>query len=191
MPRQRIKPLVTRETNGKLTAEMPLLSTEASVSATKLPDFDTVATAAATTTSEEGDKTEASTPLPVAPKKDATVARQTHGASFSISGPITNVQQLIGRRSVAKGSMGSFENLSDYREHIEKLTLGELHAHSIDSMVTPIYDRATLLTRLEREWTAVSSRVAGRGAGGSRPNPNFTAEQNVQAAALLKKMQRR
>lgn len=162
--------LPLHETNGAISTETP---------DSDLPDVD----APSNTATGTGDTS-----------KDSSVARagksahQAHGAVMT--GPISSVQQLIGRRSVAKGSMGSFGTLEDYRDHIDTLSLGELHAHAIDSMETPIYETSILKTRLERKWTEVNARTTpGRGPGQSRGGPGgYTPEQNAKAQALLKKM---
>lgn len=171
-------PLIFSETNGAVTTEsIPVTTHEIDAS------FDTVSA----TGSTENDTNLASMKIPLKSK----TPHQAHGAV--IRGPISTVQQLIGRTSVAKGSMGSFGTLEDYRDHIDTLTLGELHAHAIESMETPIYDTPVLKTRLERKWTEVVSRTTpGRGVGQARQNAGgYTPEQNAKAQALLKKMQRR
>lgn len=176
MPRRPSKPLL--ETNGAiLTASNPIAGVTKlapSVPATAAPDFDTIGK---DKSPNEGDTATASkTELP---------SRQTHGASF-VRGPITSVQQLIGLRNVAKGSMGSFETIGAYRNHINKLTLGDLHSHAVESQVTPIHDRDRLIKRLESEWTTVASRNPGRGAGVT--HPLSTPEKDEKMRGMLKEM---
>lgn len=172
------------ETNDAvLTASNPMVAKASVTNVTTMPQFDTVATTIndSPTKDKASDEVEASTPSPIP-------SRQTHGASF-VRGPITSVQQLIGLRNVAKGSMGSFETVAEYRKHVEKLTLGDLHTHAVESNVVPIDDRDRLLRRLETEWTTVASRAPGRGAGGNRPLS--TPEKDQRAKDLLKATLRR
>lgn len=173
------------ETNGAVATAAPTTLPTHKVDAS----FDKVESDTDETSEAETDSARAAKlpPKTVAKTSPPPPPRQAHGAI--IRGPISSVQQLIGRNSVAKGSMGSFETLSDYRDHIDTLTLGELHAHAIDSMETPIYDTSVLKTRLERKWTEVSARnTPGRGVGQSRGVKGYTSEQNAAAQALLKKM---
>lgn len=172
--------LPLHETNGAISTETPSAPTHRVD-----PSFDEVdakVDSDSETDTARAAKTSTKNPS-VLPK-----AHQAHGAV--LTGPVSSVQQLIGRRSVAKGSMGSFGTLEDYRDHIDTLSLGELHAHAIDSMETPIYETSILKTRLERKWTEVNARTTpGRGPGQSRGGPGgYTPEQNAKAQALLKKM---
>lgn len=90
-----------------------------------------------------------------------TPRHQTHGAILP-TGPISSVSQLSGR-PVARGSIGSFNSIAEYRGYLEGLTLGELHRHAVEeAKIVPIDDRSRLIRRLEGEYTAIASRTPGR-----------------------------
>jgi hypothetical protein len=180
-------PKLPFETNGALRASNPIAGVvTASVTNVPKSEFDTV-TAADTTESDTAPQ-DTETKSETSATKNALPNRQTHGASF-IRGPVTSVQQLIGLRNAAKGSMGSFETMAAYSEYVEGLTLGDLHAHAVQSNVVPIDDRNRLIRRLETEWTTVASRAPGRGAGISRPLAS--ADQNQRAREILEKTLKR
>jgi hypothetical protein len=92
------------------------------------------------------------------------VTHQTHGAITPLSGPVTNVSQIVnGGRNVAKGSSGSFTCLADYTAYLKTLALHDLHRHAVeDARIVPIDDRERLIRRLEVQWTTVAARNPGR-----------------------------
>lgn len=125
---------------------------------------------------------------PAAPRRSPAVGHQTHGAVTLMSGPITNVSQLVnGGRNVAKGSVGSFETMAEYGSYLRGLSLHDLHRHAVeDARMVPIDDRDRLIRRLETEWTATAARYPGR--ANSNPIPArtpFTREQ-IEAQAAIK-----
>ena len=126
------------------------------------------------------------------PRKETTVlSHQTHGAVLP-RGPIMSVGQLIGGGTAIAGSMGSFETLQDYRNHIDKLSLGALHRHALEeAKIVPIDDRNRLIRRLETEWTATVRRSPGFNQPPiPQPKP-FTKEQTEAQEAIRNKILRR
>lgn len=118
-------------------------------------------------------------------------AHQTHGAVFPLRGPITSVAQLLGR-NIAKGSIGSFHSMEDYKTYLNQLSLHELHKHAVEeAKIVPIDDRNRLIRRLESEYTAFASRTPGRRASAPiiQPKP-YSAEQTAKLAELYKQATR-
>ncbi len=131
---------------------------------------------------------------PAAPRRNVNNAtgRQTHGALTSMSGPITSVSQLTnGGRSVAKGSVGSFETLGDYTSYLRTLATHELHRHAVaEARIVPIDDRERLIRRLETAWTAASAKYPGHTAAVIPSRQPFTKEQIEAQAAIKSKLLR-
>lgn len=118
---------------------------------------------------------------------------QTDGAYVPITGPITNVRQLMrGGKSVAKGAIESFETLDDYSTHLRKLTTAALNMHAVEeARIVPIDDKDRLIRRLENNWTEVSARERGRVGNGAPPKrADFTQEQKEAQENLRRKMLR-
>ena len=135
---------------------------------------------------------------PVTPQETqrggATKARhQTHGAVTPITGPITNVSQLMNRgRNIAKGSAGSFKTMGEYTTYVRTLSLNDLHRHAVeDARIVPIDDRERLIRRLETAWTANASRYPGTVAAAIPQRPAFSQEQMATQQALRDKLLRR
>lgn len=118
---------------------------------------------------------------------------QTHGAVTPITGPITNVTQLMnGGRNVAKGAAGSFGSLDEYGSYLRTLSLGDLHSHAVTERTVPIDDRERLIRRLEVAWTGNKGRYPGSAAGAAIPQrKGFTQEQMAAQQELMKKAMRR
>lgn len=124
--------------------------------------------------------------------KSNTSLHQTHGAITPMNGPITNVNQLTGRSSVAKGSAGSFAVLKDYTAHLRTLSNADLHRHAIeDAHIVPIDDRERLIRRLEGEWTTVAGRLPAHRAAINAANPTFSAEQMAVQDEIYRKLTHR
>ena len=116
---------------------------------------------------------------------------QTDGMYVPITGPITNVRQLIrGNRNVAKGSIESFATLSDYTAYLRKLTTAERNRHAVeDARVVPIDDKERLIRRLENNWTEVAGRERSRMGESVLPaRPGFTDEQKAAQEAIRRRM---
>ena len=118
---------------------------------------------------------------------------QTHGAVTPLSGPITNVAQLMnGGKNIAKGSAGSFANLAEYTAYLRTLSLGDLHLHAVSERTVPIDDRERLIRRLEVSWTGAKARSPGSAAGTAIPQRKpFSTEQMAAQQELMRKALRR
>ncbi len=138
---------------------------------------------------------------PAAPRRSIngtgaiTAPRQheTHGATTPLSGPITNVSQLInGGRNIAKGSAGSFATMEEYTAYLEQLNLGDLRAHARnDAKIVPIDDRPRLIRRLQTAWTATAQRYPGRAGSPTIPGrAPFSQEQIAAQQDLRNKLLR-
>lgn len=120
----------------------------------------------------------------------ASPTHQTHGGYTPISGPITNVRQLVRGGNRAQGSIGSFPSLSAYSSYIRGLTTAELHRHAIEEAhIVAIDDRERLIKRLEGEWGAHNAREADSTVRMSVPKrPAFSQEQIAAQEAIRKKL---
>lgn len=135
--------------------------------------------------------TPSATAAAVSTDKEPTLpSRQTDGAYIPVSGPITNVRQLMRGPNTAKGSIGSFTTLAAYVEHLNKLTAAQLYQHAVeDARVTPIDDRARLIRRLENNWTEVAAReLSSQGKSPAPKRGSFTPEQVKAQEELRRKM---
>lgn len=111
---------------------------------------------------------------------NSTPAHQTHGAVTPIAGgAITSVTQLLNKgRSVAKGSVGSFDTLEEYSGYLSGLATYELHRHAREeARIVPIDDRERLIKRLEASWTGARTRYPGLKGNTIPSRPPFTPEQ--------------
>ncbi len=135
---------------------------------------------------------------PAAPRRNlngtaAPAARpphQTHGALTPLTGPVTNVGQLInGGRNIAKGSAATFGTLGDYTTHLRTLDLHGLRSHAISEKIIPIDDRERLIRRLEIQWTSTAARQPGRSTIPQRAP--FTQEQIDAQEAIRNQLLRR
>lgn len=160
----------SHETNGSLSTGGETRQTVKRVRATK--------TNAATKTAQ----TEA--------KASSKPTHQTHGGYTPITGPITNVRQLIRGGNKARGSIGSFQSLASYSAYVKSLTTAELHRHAIEEAhIVAIDDRDRLIRRLESEWSAHNAREADSSVVASIPKRSgFTAEQRAAQEAIRKKL---
>lgn len=121
------------------------------------------------------------------PPKDAL--RQTDGSYMPITGPVTNVHQLIKSKTVAKGSPGAFATLADYGKFLRNLTTADLHRHALEEMrTTPIDDSERLIRRLEAEWTNAAHRLAGDNQVQIPQRKAFSPEQLAKQNAIRQKM---
>lgn len=119
---------------------------------------------------------------------DIAPKHQTHGAGVP-TGPISSVSQLIGR-SMARGSISSYDTLADYSAFLNTLSLGELHRHAVEeAKIVPIDDRNRLIRRLEGEWGAFASKVPGNPrVQAMKPNSTrYTQKQLETNAELMRK----
>lgn len=120
-----------------------------------------------------------------------TTSHVAHGAVFPRTGPINSVAQLLGR-NVAKGAVGSFSTMEEYKAYLNTLTPAQLRDHAIEeARIVPIEDRNRLIRRLEGEYTAFAARTPARRGAPAIPQPKpYSAEQHEKLAALRKQMLR-
>lgn len=126
-------------------------------------------------------------PAPITPSRKK---HQIDGSYIPLTGPITSVHQLTRRQGAIAGSIGSFETLAAYTEHLRGMTLAQLHVHAVEEAhVVPIDDESRLIRRLENNWTEVNARERGR-QGKALPvqGQRFTDEQLAKQAAIRKRM---
>jgi hypothetical protein len=151
----------------------------------------TGATSTPTTVKSTVKTQQAAAVCPAAPRRSPAMGHQTHGAFTPLTGPITNVSQLMnGGRNIAKGSAGSFETLGEYSTYLKGLSLHDLHRHAVeDARIVPIDDRDRLIRRLETEWTSTASRYPGRNPANNKipQRAPFTAAQMEAQAELRRK----
>lgn len=118
--------------------------------------------------------------------------RQTHGAVLP-RGPIMSVSQLTSGRSLAKGSVTSFDTLAEYSDHLNTLTWGELRRHALEeAKIVPIDDRNRLIRRLEGEWSGGVAR-GSRATQAQQMNSSkpYTQEQLDTQEAIRNKILKR